>query len=58
VAQLAYGADVVVREQRSQDQQTLDTINPGDAIVVGWDEAAPLLLGEASPTLVGDLEES
>jgi ABC-type Fe3+/spermidine/putrescine transport system ATPase subunit len=58
VARLANGADVVVREQRTQAQQTLDTINPGDAVVVGWDEAAPLLLGEASQTLAGGQEES
>ncbi|HSR84843.1 MAG TPA: ABC transporter ATP-binding protein [Streptosporangiaceae bacterium] len=58
LARLANGADVVVREQRSHAQQTLDTINPGDAVVVGWDEAAPLLLGEASPTLAAGQEES
>jgi spermidine/putrescine transport system ATP-binding protein len=58
VARLANGANVVVREQRSQAQQTLDTINPGDSVVIGWHEAAPLLLGDASPTLVGDQEET
>jgi len=58
VAKLANGADIVVREQRSGDTQTLDTINPGESVVLGWDEAAPLLLGEASPTPAGDQEES
>jgi spermidine/putrescine ABC transporter ATP-binding subunit len=58
VARLANGASMVVREQRSQAQQALDTVNPGDSVVLGWDEAAPLVLGEASPALVGDQEES
>ena len=58
VTRLANGDSVVVREQRSQAEQTLDTINPGDSVVVGWDEAAPLLLGEASSTLTGSQEES
>jgi spermidine/putrescine ABC transporter ATP-binding subunit len=58
VAILANGASMVVREQRSQAQQALDTVNPGDSVVLGWDEAAPLVLGEASPALVGDQEES
>jgi spermidine/putrescine ABC transporter ATP-binding subunit len=58
VARLANGGDIVVREQRSGNQQTLDTISPGDSVVLSWDEAAPLLLGEASPSLTGDQEES
>jgi spermidine/putrescine transport system ATP-binding protein len=58
VARLDNGASIVVREQRSQAQQTLDTVNPGDSVVLGWDEAAPLILGEASPTSAGDQEES
>jgi spermidine/putrescine ABC transporter ATP-binding subunit len=58
LARLATGATIVVREQRSWAQESLDTINPGDSVVLGWDEAAPLLLGEASPTLVGGQEES
>jgi spermidine/putrescine transport system ATP-binding protein len=58
VARLVNGADVVVRAQRSGAQQTLDTINPGDSVVLSWDETAPLLLGEASPALAGDKEES
>jgi spermidine/putrescine transport system ATP-binding protein len=58
VAGLANGATMVVREQRSQAQQALDTVNPGDSVVLRWDEAAPLVLGEASPAPVGDQEES
>jgi spermidine/putrescine transport system ATP-binding protein len=58
VTRLANGDSVVVREQRSRTDQSLDTINPGDSVVVGWDEAAPLLLGEASSTLPGSQEES
>jgi ABC-type Fe3+/spermidine/putrescine transport system ATPase subunit len=58
VARLANGASIVVREQRSHAQQALDTVNPGDSVVLGWDEAAPLVLGEASPAIAGDQEES
>jgi spermidine/putrescine ABC transporter ATP-binding subunit len=57
VARLATGASIVVREQRSQAQPTLDTINSGDSVVLSWDEAAPLLLGEAAPTATGDQED-
>jgi spermidine/putrescine transport system ATP-binding protein len=57
VARLATGADIVVREQRSRAEPTLDAINPGDSVVLGWDEAAPLLLGEAAPTPTGGQEE-
>jgi spermidine/putrescine transport system ATP-binding protein len=45
---------VVVREQRASADPALDTIHPGDRITVSWDEAAPLLLGEAAPADVGD----
>jgi spermidine/putrescine transport system ATP-binding protein len=58
VAKLAAGATVVAREQRTRAQPTLDTINPGDSVVLSWDEAAPLLLGEAAPAAAGDQEES
>jgi spermidine/putrescine ABC transporter ATP-binding subunit len=47
VATLAGGGNVVVREQRASAGPALDTINPGDHIALSWDEAAPLLLGEA-----------
>ena len=57
VARLATGADIVVREQRSRAEPTLDAINPGDSVVLGWDEAAPLQLGEAAPTPTGGQEE-
>jgi ABC-type Fe3+/spermidine/putrescine transport system ATPase subunit len=57
VARLATGANIVVREQRSRAQPALDTINPGDSVVLGWDEAAPLLLGEAAPSPAGGQEE-
>jgi spermidine/putrescine transport system ATP-binding protein len=58
MARLATGASVVVREQRSRAEPTLDTINPGDSVVLGWDEAAALVLGEAAPTPVDGQEES
>jgi ABC-type Fe3+/spermidine/putrescine transport system ATPase subunit len=57
VARLATGANVVVREQRSRAEPTLDTINSGDSVVLSWDEAAPLLLGEAAPTPADGQEE-
>jgi spermidine/putrescine transport system ATP-binding protein len=57
VARLATGANIVVREQRSRAEPTLDAINPGDSVVLAWDEAAPLLLGEVAPTPTGGQEE-
>jgi spermidine/putrescine ABC transporter ATP-binding subunit len=57
VARLATGANIVVREQRSRAEPTLDTINSGDSVVLSWDEAAPLLLGDAAPTPTGDQED-
>jgi spermidine/putrescine transport system ATP-binding protein len=48
VAKLAGDRNIVVREQRASADPTLDTINPGDQIALSWDEAAPLLLGEAT----------
>jgi spermidine/putrescine transport system ATP-binding protein len=47
VTKLADGGDVMVREQRASADPALDTIHPGDKIALSWDEAAPLLLGEA-----------
>jgi spermidine/putrescine transport system ATP-binding protein len=59
VARLATGTSIVVREQRASADPALDTINPGDRIALSWDEAAPLLLGEANPALpAGQQEES
>jgi spermidine/putrescine ABC transporter ATP-binding subunit len=58
MARLATGASIVVREQRSRAEPALDTINPGDSVVLGWDEAAALVLGEAAPTPVDGQEES
>jgi spermidine/putrescine transport system ATP-binding protein len=49
VARLPGAADVVVREQRAGADPALDAIHPGDQITLSWDEAAPLLLGEAAP---------
>ena len=46
--------NVVVREQRASADPALDTIHPGDRITLSWDEAAPLLLGEAAPAAPGD----
>src|SRR6266851_3026035 len=54
VANLASGGNAVVREQRASADPALDTINPGDRIVLSWDETAPLLLGEAAPVSSGD----
>ena len=47
VARLATGADVIVREQRASADPALDSIHPGDQVAISWDEAAPLLLGDA-----------
>jgi spermidine/putrescine ABC transporter ATP-binding subunit len=47
VAELVNGASVVVREQRASADPALDTIHPGDRVAISWDEAAPLLLGDA-----------
>ena len=49
VARLASGDSILVREQRASADPALDTIHPGDRIALSWDEAAPLLLGEAMP---------
>jgi spermidine/putrescine ABC transporter ATP-binding subunit len=46
VATLPNGTNVVVREQRASADPALDTLHPGNRILVRWDEAAPLLLGE------------
>jgi spermidine/putrescine ABC transporter ATP-binding subunit len=54
VTRLAGIADVVVREQRASADPALDTIHPGDLIAISWDEAAPLLLGEAAAANAGD----
>jgi ABC-type Fe3+/spermidine/putrescine transport system ATPase subunit len=60
VAALPGIGNVVVREQRASADPALDTIHPGDRITLSWDEASPLLLGEASstPTTAGEQEES
>jgi spermidine/putrescine transport system ATP-binding protein len=47
VTHLTTGNEVIVREQRASADPALDTIHPGDRISVSWDEAAPLLLGDA-----------
>jgi spermidine/putrescine ABC transporter ATP-binding subunit len=57
VANLASGGSALVREQRASADPTLDTINPGDRIVLSWDETAPLLLGEAAPVSSGGWKE-
>ena len=44
------GTNIVVREQRAGADPALDAIHPGDQIALSWDEAAPLLLGEAAPS--------
>jgi spermidine/putrescine transport system ATP-binding protein len=57
VTELAGLGSIVVREQRAVADPALDTINPGDWIALSWDEAAPLLLGEASPAANGGQQE-
>src|SRR5215469_10972239 len=49
VAELPGIGSAVVREQRASADPALDTIHPGDRIALSWDEASPLLLGEATP---------
>ena len=56
VAELGNGTAVIVREQRASADPALDTIEPGDRIAISWDEAAPLLLGDA-PTSTAAAEE-
>jgi spermidine/putrescine transport system ATP-binding protein len=48
VAELPGLGNVVVREQRASADPALDTVHPGDRIALRWDEASPLLLGEAA----------
>ncbi len=48
---------MIVREQRASADPALDTIHPGDRIAISWDEAAPLLLGEAAPARAPSGEE-
>jgi spermidine/putrescine ABC transporter ATP-binding subunit len=57
VTELAGLGSIVVREQRAVADPALDTINPGDWIALSWDEAAPLLLGEASQAANGGQQE-
>jgi spermidine/putrescine transport system ATP-binding protein len=60
VAKLPGLADIVVREQRAVADPALDAVHPGDQIALSWDDAAPLLLGEAAPasTAAGQQEET
>ncbi len=48
VARLPGAATIVVREQRASADPALDGVHPGDRIIVSWDEASPLLLGETA----------
>jgi spermidine/putrescine transport system ATP-binding protein len=57
VVNLPGAGNVVVREQRASADPALDTIHPGDRITLSWDEAAPLLLGEAAPAAPGGRQE-
>jgi spermidine/putrescine transport system ATP-binding protein len=57
VARLASGDSILVREQRASADPTLDTIHPDDRIALSWDEAAPLLLGDATPAAAGGGQE-
>jgi spermidine/putrescine ABC transporter ATP-binding subunit len=58
VAKLPGIADIVVREQRAVADPALDAVHPGDQIALSWDDAAPLLLGEATPASIAGQEES
>jgi spermidine/putrescine transport system ATP-binding protein len=59
VAKLPGIADIVVREQRAVADPALDAVHPGDQIALSWDDAAPLLLGEAAPArAAGEQEET
>ena len=59
VAKLPGIANIVVREQRAVADPALDALHPGDQIALSWDDAAPLLLGEAAPaSTAGQQEES
>jgi spermidine/putrescine transport system ATP-binding protein len=49
VARLVNGTSVVIREQRGAVDPAVDRLQPGDRILVLWDESASLLLGEADP---------
>jgi ABC-type Fe3+/spermidine/putrescine transport system ATPase subunit len=57
VAKLPGVDNIVVREQRASADPALDTIHPGDRIALSWDEAAPLVLGEAAPAARGGEQE-
>jgi spermidine/putrescine transport system ATP-binding protein len=58
VVTLANGTSVVVREQRARADPALDTIHPGDQIAISWDEGAPLLLGDLTPTTASSKEDA
>jgi spermidine/putrescine ABC transporter ATP-binding subunit len=57
VTTLTQGASMTVREQRASAHPGLDAIHPGDRVAVSWDEAAPLLLGEAAGSKTPSQEE-
>jgi len=57
VAKLPGVDNIVVREQRASADPALDTVDPGDRIALSWDEAAPLVLGEAAPAARGGGQE-
>jgi spermidine/putrescine ABC transporter ATP-binding subunit len=58
VARLINGSNVVVREQRAIADPALDTIHPGDSIIVSWDETATHVLGAATATATSPKEEA
>ena len=57
VTKLPGVADIVVREQRAVADPALDAVHPGDQIALSWDDAAPLLLGEAAPASTAGQQE-
>jgi spermidine/putrescine ABC transporter ATP-binding subunit len=58
VARLVNGSNVVVREQRAIADPALDTVHPGDRIIVSWDETAPHVLGAATAAPTSPKEEA
>jgi ABC-type Fe3+/spermidine/putrescine transport system ATPase subunit len=57
LARLANGVEILVREQRASAHPSIDAIHPGDQVVLSWDDAAPLLLGEADRQEIQSEEE-
>ena len=48
VAELSSGLQLIAREQRSVADAGVEGLMPGDAVVLAWEESAPLLLEDSS----------